>query len=466
MAVYYPQAAIVLRVTWEDFGTDDPVLQQTELFNILPKSVTVTINDYKEADKFEASIDYSAFPFDPRCMRAIGVQICMEDVKRLYDQANKNVTITPSPDNTVFTGFADSNRMTFDDSTRTVTIEGRDFTSLFTDQKRIVPTPVPLSNKIDAVIQALIDEQGEATEQIVVENRTGSELPVLSALAPDFNPFSGQKNMKKNQKYWDLMMNILGKVGLIGFIELDRFVITKPQNIYEKKQMKQFIWGKSLKDLEFTRRVGRMKNFNVLVRTLNTSKKPAEIIEAKIPLEAVDPDFIKQHGNTEQAKIELDKDGKKVEPPKPADYYTFFVKDVLDKNTLIGIGENVYDEISRQQIEGSLKTFEMEIPEEKDGLSVQMVKFNTIRNGTAIRIYLDQSELAAINSDSSKAEKIRFLVNRGYPRKLAQSFASSLERINTAFYTQSVTFHLDSDSGFEMDLNFINFIDIDAALKD
>ena len=172
-------------------------------------------------------------------------------------------------------------------------------------------------------------------------------------------------------------------------------------------------------------------------------------------------------GNSEITIPQLDKDGKKIEPPRVADYITFPVPNINDKETLITMAEDVYEEMSRQQIEGSLMTFEMEIPEEVESetnFGTVPVKFSRIRNGTAIKIYLSQDEIAKISSTSTWSEKRNFLIARGYPLKIAEAFAESLNRINTAFYVKNVTYEIDQENGFQMNLDFINFIDLDSSL--
>ena len=459
MSIYYPQAAVVLRVTWEDFGTKLAVLNQKQDIPIACKNIRVERNDYSEADTFKATIDYSAFPFDPRCIRACGITVCMEDRKKLFDGSKPSV-IVPSRENTVFIGFSDESEITFDEETRVVNLEGRDYTALFVDAKRNRTDPISLSKPIDQIINDLIQEQ-EATKEIVVENRTGAALPTLAQLAPDFNPLTAVKNQKRKETYWDIMQDIVARVGLVGFIELDKYVITKPQNIYEKKNIKHFIYGGNIQSMKFSRKLGRSKDFNVKVRSVNLLDKRIE--EALLPEEATDPTFIANFGNSRITTVQLDKDGKKIDPPKDADFMTFFVKDVNSKEQLIKIGESVYEELSRQQIEGLLKTFEMEIPEEVD-TGTSPIKFNQIRNGTAIRIFMSQDELNQISSESPIGDKIAFLIKRGYPQDLAKAFAESLNRINTAFYTKSVAFNHDSEDGFSMELEFINFTDLDQAM--
>lgn len=448
-------------MTWEDFGTKSEILTKVTDMRVSCRSVSVERNDYSEADTVKLTIDHNAFPFDPRCVRACGISVFMENRKRIFNKDNSLSLITPNDldieqndANKVFLGFADESSIRFDNETKTVSIEGRDYTGLFIDQKRVNTEPIPLSKPVDQIIADLILEQ-EATKEIKVLNRTGIELPTLAKLAPDFNASTSVKNQKRKETYWDIMQDILGRIGLLGFIEIDKFVIAKPQNIYEKKNIKQFIWGKNIKELNFTRKLGRAKNFNVKVVSFNALEKRVE--EALIPEEAIDPNIKAPRVTIPQ----LDKDGKKIEPPKDADFITFNVKDVTNKEQLIRIGESIFEEMSRQQIEGSLTTYEMEVPQE----GTEPIKFSQIRNGTAIRVFMASDEIKQIGSNSSIEEKTAFLIKRGYPRNVARAFASSLDRINTAFYTRSVMFELDQDNGFTMKIDFINFIDIDSSLQ-
>ena len=460
MGLYYPQGSIQLRVTWEDFGTGDPVLTEISEMDVLCSHLKVERNDYTEADTFSATIDYKSFPFDPRCIRAIGVKVFMSDQRAIFKDSNELNLIDGDTNNIVFIGFADESSVMYNDDKREVSIEGRDFTSLLIDRKRTIAGTVSLARPIDQILQSLINEL-KSTENIEVVNRTGSPLPIPSNLAGDLDVNKSVKNRKKGQNYWDIMNQIVKNYGLIIFIELDKLIISRPQNIYEKKQLKQFIYGGNIKGLSFKRKIGRVREFNVRCVSLSVSSK--EVFKVAVPQDAVSPRFIAQFGNTAKTISELDKDGNKVEPPRTAPFYSFPIKDVASRESLISIAEGIYEEIGRQQIEGSFKTFEMEIPEENGGI-VSPIKFSQLRNGSAIRIFLKQEEIDKISSDSTEEEKVSFLKSRGYPARLATAFAKSLDKINTAFYVKSVKFTIDKSSGFMMDIDFVNFIDIDSAL--
>lgn len=427
---------------------------------ILARNIKVEINDYTQADTFTCEIDYNSFPFDPRTIRAAGVSIHIEDRKTIFKKNSLDL-LQPSKDNLVFVGFADEESISFDDTTRTVRLEGRDYTSMFVDAKYLGP-PVSLTSPLDVVIKGLINEQ-KATETIVIENRTGDLiLPTLSQLAPDFNSVTAKKNPRRGATYWDIIQRIIARAGLIGFIELDKFIISKPQALYDRKKTKLFVYGKNLKDLKFKRDLGRHKGFNIQVSSLNIEQK--KLITAKIPEEATDPNI----AGPAITITQLDKDGNKIDPPKSAPYLNFRVPDIASKDHLIKIGEKIFVELSRQQLEGSLKTFEMEIPEDtgesKDKyIRTIPVSFNTIRNGTPIEILLSNEDLEEIKSTSTLAEKKKFLKMRGYEPAVADAFAKSLNKIVTPFYTRSVSFIIDQETGFEMNIDFINFIELDNA---
>ena len=177
MTISYPQAAVVLRIVWEDFGTRSPELSQVYTFEVLPKRVSVSLNNYKEADTFDVELDYRVFPLDPRFIRSCQITIHIENMERLVDERGKAVRIQPrapstgDKHNTVLMGFVDTHNIDLNDNTKTVLMKGRDFTSLYTD----IPwtgKAVPLSQSVDKVIEGII-AQLKTTGDIKVENRTG-----------------------------------------------------------------------------------------------------------------------------------------------------------------------------------------------------------------------------------------------------------------------------------------------------
>lgn len=460
MSVYYPQAALTLRIRWEDFGQKtDQRLQQIYALPILAKSVVVHRNEYTMADTFEAEIDYKQFPFDPRCIRACGVTISMANVKQVFAGDNSLTALKPSAENTIFLGFADEEGVSFNEAARTVRFEGRDLTSLLIDRDYLKGT-VPLDKPVDQVIDGMLKELKE-TAELKLDNRVPGELPVLANFYTDKDELSGKKNVKKGEKYWDVIQDIVGRAGLIAYIEIDRLVLSKPRVLYDAKQAKRFIYGRNIVDLQFKRKIGRRRDFNVIVRSMNLATK--SVLEAKIPLEAT-AEWSEGTGigNSEVKSPQMDAQGKPLpeDQLKAAPYISLVVPDCNSKEQLVEIGQAIYEEIGRQQIEGSFKTREMEATS-ADGNQFNLLKLS---NGTPIEIGIDQGDLKGLSdikdADPSQlvARRRAFLLRRGYDETVADLFAQSMGRFQTIFYTKSVRFSLDVSNGFQMEVEFLNFI--------
>lgn len=475
-AVYYPQASVILRVRWEDYGdkTKD-YLEKVYDLPILARRVTVNINDYTQADTFDCEIDYKSFPFDPRAIRACGITIYMQNMGKIFNSDNSLHQIAPGEENAVFVGFADEESISFDDSKRTVKLEGRDYTGLFVDRKYPHGT-VNLEQSVDVVIQKIIDDL-DNTKKIKLDNRIPDKLPVLSSFWGNQGQMAGHKNVDENHTYWDVIQDVVNRAGLIAYIELDKLVLTKPRVLYNSSNSKIFVYGRNLSNLEFKRKIGRMKGFNVAVRSLKLSTK--EILLAKIPAEATD-DWSKATGiaNKENIVQALKPDGtpdvtKQGQPPQPAPYLSFRVPDVSDKKHLIEIGQKIYEEVGRQQLEGSFETKDMETAEgikkneETGAITLTGDKcFNILklRVGTPIVVQIDQGDLKGLSKYTSVSQRQAFLQARCFKPEVARALAETIGKYDSVFYTKAVTFTMDAEQGFSAKVEFINFIQLPQSL--
>lgn len=464
MSLYYPQGSLTLRIKWEDFGEkQNEKLQEVYSIAAIARRFTVNINDYTQADTFDAEIDYKQFPFDPRAIRACGVTIAIQDMKKVFQTNNALEVIEPKRENTIFQGFADEESITFDDTKRVVKLEGRDFTSLLLDRKYLVSKPIDLGKPIDVLINGFLRELPELS-LVTTDNRTDlTTLPTLTEFAPDFNPLGTSKNTKKDETYWEIIQDLVARAGLIAFIELDKLVISKPRALYSEKKAIKFIYGKNIKNLEFKRKLGRKKNFNVKVRSLAPHKKEQPVITAEIPKEASEEWSSSIGVPRERIKIpSINADGSKG-ADKDAPIIAFLIPNVYDQTKLVEIGQEIYEELGRQQIEGSFETQEMEAV---DGF-LSCVNLVGLRNGTPLKIEIDQGDLEGLKKVKSKSEKVNFLLTRCYSPKVAVALADTFSnpRFNSPFYTKAVQFTLDADTGFKLKVDFINFIEVPPRLR-
>jgi hypothetical protein len=447
---------MVLRVLWEDFKLkSDASLQKVYTLSIRPRRVSVNINDYTSADTFSVEIDYKHFPFDPRCIRSLGVTIFGQDMKSLYGDDGRITEITPSRANTLFQGFADEETIELSSDSRKISFEGRDFTAILIDAP-FGHGKVDITRPLDVIITEFLSEL-KATAKLTVENRTGETLPIIGKFAPDYSPLAAGKNVDRKDKYWEVIQDLVGRAGLIAFIEIDKLVISKPRNVYGRKSNYEFIYGQNLKSLQYKRKLGRQKDFNIQIKSLNLETK--EVLVAKVPEEATEQ-WCKAVGIAREA-IKIEKIGPNGEKmaAEAAPYIGFVVPDIASKDQLIKIAEKTFEEVGRQQIEGSLETKEMVILQ---GAEENPVEFDVtkIRNGTPVKVEIEQGDMDGLRRIKSAAEKEQFLIARGYEPSVAAALAKSLGKFDTVFYTKAVEFSFDAEDGFQMKLDFVNFIEL------
>lgn len=468
---YYPQAILVLRIRLEDFGDKSLGLaNEHHVMTCLAKNVNVEINEYSKADSFNAEIDYKNFPFDPRAIRAVGVTVCMQDMGKLTVDNENPVYIQPLPENTVFVGFADEESISLDDTTKVVRLEGRDLTALLLDRKYLegnIATDKPLDKVIAGMLAKL-----EETKDLQVEVRTKlKSLPILASFWSDKGKHAGKRNARANKSYWDIIQEMVYEAGLICYIELDKLIITSPRVLFDRNQAKVFMYGANISDLQFKRKIGRQKGFNILVRCLNLAKK--ELLEVKIPKDAT-AEWSKESGisNTEVlipkmlpvktadgGKVGKDGTASTQDKPEPAPYMVFSVVNVTSKKQLLEVGQSLYEEMSRQQLEGSFSTKEMAMRYQR--LDGQMETFSILkmRVGTPIVVEITGTSVDDLKRVRNISGIESFLSNHKMNPKIANSLAQSIGRANTPFYTKSVKFSMDANNGFSAEIEFINFIE-------
>lgn len=449
------------------------------------RKISITTNDYKTTDTFSMEIDFKNFPFDPRSIRACGVIIYMADTEKLYTQdgaVNKLVPgaptkLDPSLTNAVFSGFVDTETIRLDDSKQNVTFEGRDFTALLIDQKYETPkgtsTPIPLSQPLDKAITGLL-AQFKATSQIKVVNRTGNTtLPTLAQFYPDFgSPLAGQKNPGPKESYWEIIQDMVNRAGLICFIHIDQLIIATPKNqATTQNDDIKFIYGQNVKNLELKRKLGRLKGFNIRVR----SRVGKRVLQADIPREATAA-WAKAFGvPREDISIPVLKPDGTIDKSAQggttqlAPFKTFPVPKISNKDQLVQIGQTLFEQYSLQQLEGSFTTREMlgrGPTKDTTGNTKQSFKaydLTQMQKGQSLCIEIDVDDLAAISRLSDEGSRTDFLIKRNYNRTVAAIFAKTLGKFSPRFQVTSYTMSLDQDNGWELAVNFQNILDVTQA---
>ena len=478
MRVFYPVCRVLCDAILYDYGNTS---QKPEFhFTISPVSCAVNINAYQLADTANMTFRFEDFPFDPRLIRSLRITVLILDLKQLRDVSSKD--IKENLDNAIFTGFADTHSIKLDESQRTISLECRDYTALLIDStfdnanledeqgKRT--RKIRKDRPVKEIIQDLLSNV-PAAKNIKIEDRSGRGGENFAKAVPGFELRSGEEASDglyqftdRNETYWDVIVSICEAVALICYIELDKLVLTTPRILYQggiqSKRTLQFVYGYNLMSLEFFRNLGKKKKFNILLKSFNIRENKR--IQVSIPRDARQEWCNALNIDKSIQKIkELNAEG--VAETRNAPAYTFLLNNYT-KDELIDYGQKVFEEIIRQQLEGSCETHEMVVNDDR-GVEFDITK---VRTGTPIKIEIAQEDVRNIlrtdgsgGGKISDGQRIAYLVRRGYPQKTAENLikavATGTGKLRPIFYTREALFDF-SEQGFTCRLGFVNYIQL------
>ena len=479
--LYYPKILVQVDAILHDYG--DSTQKPEFHFIISPVSCSVNINAYNLADTFDLQIRYEDLPFDPRLIRSLRVTIVALDLKELRDFTSQD--IKNNLDKVIFTGFADTHTIRMDKTERLIRIEGRDYTALLIDStfdnanledeegKRT--RKIRLDRPVKQIIKDLLSNV-PAAKNIEIDDRSGRGDENFKKSVPNFSLVSGEEvsdglyhYADKNENYWDVIVSLCESAALICYIELDKLVLTTPRILYQggiqNKKTFQFVYGFNLMNLEFFRNLGKKRKFNILLKSFNMRENKR--IQVSIPRDANKSwaDAMNVDKAIQKVK-ELNAEG--VAESRNAPAFTFLLNNQT-KEQLIEYGQKVFEEIVRQQVEGSCETHEMRITDDK-GIEFDITQ---VKIGSPVKIEILQEDVKNILRAGSGGDKITdgqrisYLVRRGYPRRVAEDLikavAKGTGKLRPIFYVREVIFDF-SDQGFACRIGFVNYIQLGSLV--
>jgi len=152
----------------------------------------------------------------------------------------------------------------------------------------------------------------------------------------------------------------------------------------------------------------------------------------------------------------------------------FRLPDIKNRAHLVSVGESIFEELARQQIEGSLETGDMVVPSgelpDTGGFNFPSLNFlsdfdiTKIRVATPIEIGIDDQDVRMLKKTKGMADKTAYLVSRGYNPRVAGAIASAMGKFSTTFYTKAIEYRLSATEGFTCAIDFINWIELPESL--
>lgn len=508
--IFRPQARAILQVIFDGYG---PSAKDSQIITIpvLPKSVTVHVNSYKQADSFELVFEAGDLPIDPRLVRAGAAEIYLfnapssDDNARVLSRKQPLVDADPggqrprtatetialelgtpaSKDAFTFgnkpriVGLFDDDEIELSSSGKWVTIKGQDYTA-YLASVQFPPTPsgvarrVPTGKRLDLIVEDLVRE-ADPEEHLAVEVRgfDPADLPVVGA-----KELNGGKRgivVEAETSYWDVIYKLVERHGFICYVDALSVVISRPKTITDKDTtaIKRMAWGKNLEHLTLKRHLGKEQAPTVVVKSYDprtgktlTAEYPDGTIDRSVTLDASRQSKngkVKLERRVKTSSTKNKKTGKVKTTVRERDEYQIVqVYGVTDPEALKRIAEN------RAHLLGKAERTITAVT--RDLHDLRFADILGVSAGDAFWIEWDEfnRELLA-DPKLSEDQKARHLIARGFNAAVAGEIArryETLAGLDRPVRFKEGTIEYDTDSGISIEMELQDFMVIDGIRSD
>jgi len=452
MAKYYrPRMACQLHVPVFGGGAEETVT-----LPIRVRRAELELNDHNHADTLSISAEWRDAGVDPRLLKNATCEFWMGD-------AGESGRFQTADENLRFLGVMQKpKRVAKEGSGFQVELEFHDYTAFFLDQKPFPTAGVPIySDTLADAWRQICDHTGPLDEEgkirssveilrdaIVFQGGARSDVALGSAVASRFGTFD-RVPVKPQSDAWAVWQQCVGMMGLISFIDRDKCIVTTSTEYYTAATAPKMIWGKNILDAE---------------ETAN-----AKFSDKGVALTSFDPvsgttyeAFYPPPGDDRIVRKRVAAGKKRTKAPAfPSERYDFYeYHGVTDLDRLFEIAQRVWDERSKQELEGKIRTSEMFV----DGVDGASIDLLSLRSGDAVRVEIDAHDRETLASLGSEDKARDYLMARGYTPEAATLIIANMGRVaklDATFHATKVRIALeaDGDSGkFDVDISYHNKI--------
>lgn len=486
------------------------------VFTVLPQQVEVERNSLKDADTCKIQLNFRDVPIDPRIVRACFVSVTMGTVdadeyeagirgkvradgslRSIVDRApGQELTLTST---TRFTGFVDEWTVIYGEEGDTIDLCCRDVSAVLRDQHTFDPKGKPvnidLNKPIAEGIQEVIDSFVSTRGIRVVFGTPVDPSDPLSVIAPEFSPIpSGimpkTRKTKKgkqaktpakelNMTLWDHIVDVTVRLGLVPCLRGFTLFLLEPRVVFaDLTSARAMVWGRNLKHLKFSRKMGGVKADTIEVRCPDPTIGRTRWARFPVLIQGEPSSGILGKPGSPQPVVSRPSD---VEPNGKAaeTIRVFSVKGIDDLKALERVAESVFNEIGRQEIEGEFETDDLETFDSKEegdllrllpGEALQILVASPIETGGATAAPIaskpnqTNSNLQELTAQSVAARS-QYLVGLGLSRDTAERLAAAQEKIRlvSTFRVGQMRLKWDVEDGISVSGSFFNFVVIRDA---
>ena len=486
---------------------EDPDDERNIIFSVLPLEVEIARNTVKDADTATITIDFRDVPVDPRIIRAclVTVTVGLVDAdefeagvteQKLRDDGSLFSIVDRNPgqelsfqSTTRYIGFAEEWNVDFTDDGDTIKIMCRDVSGLLRDQKLPEGRGIDMNLPIAQGVEGLLNSFSSLRGLLVKFGTPVDEGDPLEVLVPDFGPVpsesipEAQKSRKgkqakakrrgnQRQSVWDHLLDVCNKLGLVPSMRGFTLFLLEPRVLSSNlRDARRMVWGRNIKRLGFARKMGGVKSDTIEVRSFDASIGRTRW--ARYPVLDNEPSsgILGKEGSPQPVVSRPNDVSPNGSPQEQV--LTYFVGAVSDLETLERIAQNTFNEISRQEIEGSLETDEVDsFDSQREGDLLDLQPGEAVRIDVAPPAEVSQSgasvEQKPSNTTSnlqelqnqSIATRAAFLQSLGVGAETAQRLAAAQESVAliSTFRAGHVNLSWSIEEGIAMDFDFTNFV--------
>jgi len=417
-------------------------------FEIDPKSASVGLNGFYEADTFQLEFDLRELPFDPDQVAYGAVRIYMWD-----SQKNLDVGEWAVDGNEMIRGLVDDVESTMVGDEHIVKFTGRDYTAILLDAEWDARDKIKAGGELNDVVQSIADEAAPegTTARFAVEWRGIDPPPICGGLARS----TKKKGLwvKPGKSYWDVIWDLCIQHAYVARVEKSTIIIEEPktQTIQRLENAPRLIYGQTLTKLEIKRKFAHETVPQVVIIAYDDRGRRMEVkYPPKRNVEVI-VNATRDQNPTDALGIPL--------VAKKDDQMFFPAPEgVIDRKALERYARMRFYQLGRGETVYSLATKHLLIPDAKN--PQREINVLQLRPGDAIGVHFDpfnETFVRGIKDTGARAEYIRSL---GYKTEVANFIANNLDKLDLFkqdYYFNRADITYGVDEGIEIEIEAVNF---------
>lgn len=433
---------------------------RTEFVTIHPKLISAkwTKNHHLVADELTVTMGVEDTGVDPRVLRNARCVFFMWDDAKEDFEPNKHVR---------FTGICVKAHKKLEDAgSWVVEMTFHDYTTLFINNKPLKTTGLPYwQDTLKQVWERICDNTGwqdpDSKDKKIISSVAELKPGLVFARADfaartvgDMVPLRfhaiSRPQPKQGASSWDVWQWVVGSLGLVSYIDNDKCIVTDTNEHYKDYNAPILLYGGNIFSLEEEVDT-TITNKGILLKSYNPLT--GRVIEAFYP--PAGDDRLKFRRAAVRKRSEAGATVTENEASK--DYEEYNRYDITDQTALDRAAREAYEERSRQEVQITLKTAEMEL-NTRGGETIDILG---LRAGDAISIAVANEEDALVLRimDSTSA-RIGYLTRMGYDEGVATLIAENMgdeALADTTFHVKTLEVELEPDK-FEVQIKAHNLI--------